>query len=66
MLLLYTPLVRQVLTPLEWETKPNQRNSTPSMTEKERLESNDNSQNQMTDQIRYSQTLYSLERRFLL
>lgn len=66
MLFLYTPLVRHVLTPIEWDTKPNQRNSTPSMTEKERLESNDNSPNQMTAQIRYSQTVYSLERRFLI
>lgn len=66
MLFLYTPLVRHVLTPIEWDTKPNQPNSIPSMTEKERLESNNNSQNQMTAQIRYSQTLYSLEQRFLL
>ncbi|MFP5272734.1 hypothetical protein [Coleofasciculus sp.] len=66
MLLLYTPLVRQVLTPLEWDTKPNQRNLDPSMTEKERLASNYISQNQMTDKIRHSQTVYSLERRFLI
>jgi hypothetical protein len=66
MLLLYTPLVRQVLTPLEWDTKPNQRNLDPSMTEKERLVSNYISQNQMADKIRHSQTVYSLERRLLL
>ncbi|MEQ8753072.1 MAG: hypothetical protein RID09_06050 [Coleofasciculus sp. G1-WW12-02] len=66
MLLLYTPLVRQFLTPLEWDTKPNQRNLDPSMTEKERLTSNFISQNQMTDKIRHSQTVYSLERRFLI
>ncbi len=66
MLLLYTPLVRQVLTPLEWDTKPNQRNLDPSMTEKERLVSNSISQNQMADKIRHSQTVYSLERRLLL
>lgn len=66
MLLLYTPLVRQVLTHLEWDTKPNQRNLDPSMTEKERLASNQISQNKMTDKIRRSQTVYSLDRRFLI
>ena len=66
MLFLYTPLVRHILTPIEWDTKPNQRNLDPSMTEEEGLASNHISQNKMTDQISHSKTVYSLERRFLL
>lgn len=65
MLLLYTQLFRQVLTPLEWDTKPNQHHFDPSMTENKRLTSNHISQKKMTDKIRQSQVLHSLERRFL-
>ncbi len=66
MLLLYVRLVRQVLTPLEWDIKPNQHNLNPSETEQKSPDSDRLTQTQVSDRLRHHRQVYYLERRFLL
>ncbi|HBB30714.1 MAG TPA: hypothetical protein DC064_02480 [Cyanobacteria bacterium UBA9273] len=66
MLLLYTRLVRQILTPLEWDIKPNQETSHSAKLEQFHYYLDSIANPQREDKTTQTKDVYPLTRRFLL